>query len=129
MLIQTLKAQRRNKKNQYTSYKRRYNALVSIISNLDSRLDDNTRRINDNIIASENGIKSGMKGNRLYLCMNEMENKKESPTYIDSSLYNCRLNIENERNRCLRKMNDLEWEIKQLEIKIRSQGGTIYSWE
>lgn len=129
MSIQTLKSRRRNKKNQYETYKRRYNALSSIISKSEN-LDDNIQRINGNISSCCYDLTTGIKGNGKIQCAySQFEEKKESNIYGDSTLSNCRTNIINEKSRCLRKMNELECEIRQLEIQIRSQGGTINYWE
>ena len=130
MDVDKLKTQRRTKKNSFNNYVKRRDAIRKIIKSLENNLNDNVNSICTQVDSCANEFSSGIKGNlkiaNVYLGIDESKEKNVS---YDSKMSGCEEKLRCELNRCQKKINDLDYEIKQLEIKIKEQGGTIYSWE
>lgn len=128
--IEQLKSQRKTKKNSFNSYAGRRNAIKTIVSNIDNKLDDDVTAINKKIFSCMTELTQGLKGgkNTTTIC-SDMESIKEKGAGSDSKISSCRGNLSKEISRCQGRINALDSEITQLENQIKAQGGTIYFWE
>lgn len=128
--VEQLKSQRKTKKNSFNSYAGRRNAIRTIVSNIDNKLDDDVTAINKKISSCMSELTQGLKGgkNTTTIC-SDMESAKEKSAGSDSKISSCRGNLSSEISRCQGRINTLDSEITQLENQIKAQGGTIYFWE
>lgn len=130
MTVGELKAERRQKKGQFNSYVKRRNSIRTIISNIDSRFDDDVRDINRQISNCISELAAGLKGcdATKTICTN-MEDCKEKYSGSDSKISSARGYLSSEVSRCQERINSLDYEIRSLEWQIENEGGTIYFWE
>ena len=126
MTIDQLKARRKSKKNSFNSFVKRRDAINKIISNIDNKLDDDVRDINNNISSCASKLGQGLKAATV---SGALEATKEGNAGSDGKISSVRSNLVSEKARCQRNINSLDTEIKQLEYQIKAQGGTIYFWE
>ena len=132
MTIDQLKARRKSKKNSFNSFVKRRDAINKIISNIDNKLDDDVRDINNNISSCASKLGQGLKAansRKVATVSGALEATKEGNAGSDGKISSVRSNLVSEKARCLRNINSLDTEIKQLEYQIKAQGGTIYFWE
>lgn len=130
MTVDQLKAQRKTKKNSFNTYAKRRNAINDIIKKIDNKLDDDISDVNKQISKCISELQQGLKGtSKVSTICSSMDGIKEKGTGSDSKISSCRSNLSSEVNRCQRRINALDSEIKSLEDQIRAQGGTIYFWE
>lgn len=127
MSVEQLKAQRKSKKSSFNKYAERRDAVKKIVSNIDSKLDDDVRDINNKIKSCMNNLEQGLKGcNKVTTICSDMILAKEG---ADSKMSDCRAYMKREQDRCQTKINQLDAEIKSLERQIKAEGGTVYFWE
>lgn len=130
MTVEQLKAQRKQKKTRFNRYAERRDALKTILSRIDDRLDDDIGDVNKQITKCSEELEKGIKGHpRVATIRNSILGAKEKSVSSDSKISSCRDYIDTERSRCQGRINSLDWEIRDLETKIKEQGGTIYFWE
>lgn len=130
MTVAELKEKRKSKKNSFNAYAKRRNAVRTIVSNIDDKLDDDISDVNKKISSCISELQQGLKGStKLSTICSDMEAVKEKGTGSDSKMSSCRSNIKSEQSRCQDRINTLDAEIKELERQIKEQGGTIYFWE
>lgn len=130
MTVEQLKAQRKQKKIQFNRYAERRNALKTILSRIDDRLDDDISDVNKQITKCSEELEKGIKGHsKVATLRNSILGAKEKYASSDSKISSCRDYIDTERSRCQGRINSLDGEIRDLETRIKEQGGTIYFWE
>ena len=130
MPVERLKALRRTKKKSFNDYAKRRDAIKKVISNIDNSLDNEKNAVNKRINLCESELQEGLKKvSGVSLICSEMEFTKMTDPSQDPFLSTCRSKLDLERQRCQRRINELDAEIKSLESQIRSLGGTIYFWE
>lgn len=130
MDVDQLKSQRKTKKISFNNYAKRRDAIKKILKSLDYNFNDNVNSICSHVNSCAMEFSNGLKGNHKIANVHiGIDESKEKYISYDSKMSGCEENLRCELNRCQKKINDLDYEIKQLENKIKEQGGTIYSWE
>ena len=130
MTVAELKSIRKTKKNLFNTYAKRRNGVRDIVSNIDNKLDDEVRSVNDRIGKCITELQQGLKGStKVSALCTDMAATKESYPGSDSKLSSCKSNVKSEQSRCQGCINTLDSEICSIENQIREQGGTIYWWE
>lgn len=130
MSLAYLKAERRQKKEQFDLYVKRRNSIRSIISNIDSSFDDDVRDINLQISNCISELVAGLKGSgsTKTICTN-MEECKQKYSESDAKISSSRGNLSNEVSRCQERINSLDLEIRSLERQIENENRRIYFGE
>lgn len=130
MTVEQLKAQRKTKKSSLNTYAKRRDSIRDILNKIDTKLDDDIRDVNKQISDCIFELQQGLGGTgSISTICSDMQGVKEKATDFDSKIISCRSNLSSEVSRCQGRINTLDSEIRSLENRIRTQGGTIYFWE
>ena len=130
MPVEPLKAIRKEEKKLFSSFVSRRNAVRTIISNIENKLDDDIRDVNNQISNCASELSQGLKGvSKISQIYAEINSAKEQGAGADLKISECRSNLNKEASRCQGEINTLDSEIKKLENQIKACGGTIHFWE
>lgn len=131
MSVDSLKAQRRQKKESRKTYKNRRNGVRDIankINNLSYDTEDVCTQVNQCASYFRSGLKGEGIGNISTLDDDILATKEADP-WDDSSLSSSKSNLESEKTRCQNRMDTLDYEINQLGDQIIAEGGFLFPWE
>lgn len=130
MSVDSLKSQRKEKKNEFNTYAKRRDKIEKIISSIYNDLDNDVDDVNREIDKCINELNAGIEGVKVTTSVGSaLSAEKENMPGSDNKLSSCVSALTNEKSRCQRRINELDREIKSLEQQIRDEGGTIYFWE
>lgn len=130
MSVESLKAQRSACKKSFNSYAKRRDAVRKIINSIDGKFDDDVRDVNNEVLQCKNELLAGLRGiQRINDVGEAIEDTKESNVEDDARLKDCRNNLSLEATRCQQQINAMDRQIRQYEMQIKAEGGTIYFWE
>lgn len=129
MTVEQLKSKRKEKIRTRDTYNSRRKDVEKIVSNIDNKLYDDVRAINNKISSCISELEDGLKGAKIAGVYTKLQGIKEASPGNESNIKSCRSNLSKEASRCRDKVDSLNSEIKRLEDQIKEQGGTIYFWE
>lgn len=98
---------------------KRKKAIDAIIGKIASDFDNNVTNINNMITYCSNYYSSGLTGRKKSIS-SDISSEKEDYDYKDEKINSSKTNLQNESNRCQRRIDILNSEISSLDSQIRT---------
>ncbi len=114
-----LKTQRSGKISERDTLVKRKKAIDAIIGKIASDFDNNVTNINNMITYCSNYYSSGLTGRKKSISL-DISSEKEDYDYKDEKINSSKTNLQNESNRCQRRIDILNSEISSLDSQIRT---------
>lgn len=114
-----LKTQRSGKISERDTLVKRKKAIDAIIGKIASDFDNNVTNINNMITYCSNYYSSGLTGRKKSIS-SDISSEKEDYDYKDEKINSSKTNLQNESNRCQRRIDILNSEISSLDSQIRT---------
>lgn len=114
-----LKTQRSGKISERDTLVKRKKAIDAIIGKIASDFDNNVTNINNMITYCSSYYSSGLTGRKKSIS-SDISSEKEDYDYKDEKINSSKTNLQNESNRCQRRIDILNSEISSLDSQIRT---------
>lgn len=122
MSLATLQTELKNKEKEIKTITARKKAVNSIISNLDSKLDDEIKAVNKRYTSCSSNLTEGIKNVQNIRCIaSNIDADKEKDVTNDSNISSGRSSLSSEVSRCETKIEDLKSEIESLKSAIEAE--------